>query len=321
MSKIQQIINTMSSQRGRRVLRALRDIAAGDKIPAAALTGYKPGHVFHLKNAALGQAALWINQGTESSCLFVPFGPVNGWGFVSGGHGPISVGSDATEIIYDKDVTTEDIAFVEHGVCDDNDQICAALPGPGTITITATADPTAGIKQYNYAVLRSKIEPGWDIFAAGTYACLTADDTTVAITIAGALAGDIGMATYSVSNDTDIVSDVVMTAGVMTITVDTDPGTDGVHSWDYLVLRKRGSFAPSHYVAYAGIHTSVGGDSVEVITITGALATDIAICKWHTTDDTDTIAKAILTANTLTVTLSDDPGATHKLAYMILRAY
>jgi hypothetical protein len=42
---------------------------------------------------------------------------------------------------------------------------------------------------------------------------------------------------------------------------------------------------------------------------------------YNTTDDTDTIVKAVVAANTLTVTMSADPGATHKLAYMILRAY
>jgi hypothetical protein len=107
----------------------------------------------------------------------------------------------------------------------------------------------------------------------------------------------------------------------MIITCDNDPDTDDTHAWNYVVLRKRGSFKPSHYVAYAGVFTCIGGDNTEVITITGALSTDIAICKWHTTDDTDTFEKAVLTANTLTVVLSDNPGTSHALAYMILREY
>ncbi len=93
------------------------------------------------------------------------------------------------------------------------------------------------------------------------------------------------------------------------------------HIWAYVVLRPRGTFKPSHYVAYAGVHTTVGGAAAEAITVTGAMATDVPIVFYNTTDDTDTIVKAVVTANTLTVTMSADPGATHKLAYMILRAY
>lgn len=295
--------------------------ASGTTVPTSALAGYAVGAEFTKVDAALGQCPKWRNIGSATSCLFVPVGPVIGWGVVTGGHGPVSLGSDATEILYDKDISTGDIAFVEHGVCDDNDQVCGAVVSDGAITLTLTADPTAGAKQYNYMVLRENIVPTWDIFAAGERACLTDDDATVAVTVSGALAGDVAMATFNATDDNDLVSDVVVTAGVVTITVSADPDTDDTHGWDYVVFRKRGSFKPSHYIAYAGVHTTVGGDDTEVITITGALATDIAICKWNTTDDTDTFEKAVLTANTLTVVLSDNPGTTHKLAYMILRAY
>lgn len=320
MSKLNRIINNMPSHRGRRVLDQLYKLQTAESVPASGLKGYEKGQVLRLNNAVLGQAPLWINKGSETSSLFVPFGPSNGYGII-GGHGPISLGGDATEILYDKLIKSGDFGFVEHGVCDDNDQICAILPSDGALTLTLTADPTAGAKQYNWVALQDGVESEWDIFAAGTYDCLTADDTTVAITITGAEAGDIGMACYSVSDDTDLISDVVMTTDTMTITVSADPGTDGTHSWDYVVFRRRGDFKPSHYVAYAGVHTTVGGDTTEVITVTGALATDICLVKWHTTDDTDTIAKAVLTADTITVTLSADPSTAHKLAYMVLRAY
>jgi len=294
---------------------------SGTTVPTSAQSGFAIGAEFIKVNAALGQCPTWRNIGTTSSCLFVPVGPVIGYGIVTGGHGPISVGGDATEIIYDKDISAGDNAFVEHGVCDDNDQVCGAVVADGKITLTLTADPTAGAKQYNYAVLRENIVPEWDIFAAGSRACLGADDATIAVTVTGALAGDIGMATYNATDDNDLVSDVIMSADTMVITASDDPGVDDTHGWDYVVLRKRGSFKPSHYIAYAGIHTTVGGDDTEVITITGALATDIAIVKWNTTDDTDTFEKAVLTDDTLTVVLSDNPGAAHKLSYMILRAY
>jgi hypothetical protein len=295
--------------------------AKGTTVPTSGVAGYAIGCEFVKTNAANGQCPLWRNIGTTSSCLFVPVGPVIGYGIVTGGHGGVSVGGDATELLYDKDISAGDIALVEHGVCDDNDQICGAVVADGLITLTLTADPTSGAKQYNYAVLRQNIEPQWDIFAAGERACLTGDGAAVAVAVPGVLAGDIGMATYNATDDNDLVSDVVCSADVVTITVSADPGADDTHGWDYVVLRKRGSFKPSHYIFAAGIHTTVGGDDTEVITVAGALATDIAIVKWNTTDDTDTFEKAVVTADTITAVLSANPGATHALAYMLLRAY
>lgn len=73
--------------------------------------------------------------------------------------------------------------------------------------------------------------------------------------------------------------------------------------------------------ATAGVHTTVAGSASNTISIPGALATDVAIVKYNTTNDTDNILKSVVTTNTLTVTMSANPGTTHKLAYMLLRAY
>jgi hypothetical protein len=93
------------------------------------------------------------------------------------------------------------------------------------------------------------------------------------------------------------------------------------HSFHYVVLRPCGSFKPSHYIAYAGKHTTVGGAAAEAVTVTGALATDIPIVIYNTTNDTDSILKVVMTANTMTVTCSADPSTAHAFSYMLLRAY
>ena len=90
-----------------------------------------------------------------------------------------------------------------------------------------------------------------------------------------------------------------------------------------MVIRPRGTFKPSHYIAYAGTHTTVGGAAAEAVTITGARATDIPIVVYNTTNDTDSILKVVMTKNTMTmtVTCSADPSTVHAFSYMILRAY
>lgn len=81
------------------------------------------------------------------------------------------------------------------------------------------------------------------------------------------------------------------------------------------------AIAPSHVVKFAGKHTTAGGDATEVITVTGLLTTDVVHVTVQTAGATPrSIVAAVLTANTITVTMSDDPSTDHILAYSVLRA-
>lgn len=77
----------------------------------------------------------------------------------------------------------------------------------------------------------------------------------------------------------------------------------------------------SHVVKYAAQPTTAGGGAAEAITVTGALATDLAFVQMvdDGTNNT-TIVNAVVTADTLTVTFSGDPGADAVINYQILRA-
>lgn len=78
---------------------------------------------------------------------------------------------------------------------------------------------------------------------------------------------------------------------------------------------------PSHVVKYAGKHTTLGGDATEVITVTGLLTTDVVHVTVQTAGGTPrSIVASVLTANTITVTMSGDPSTDHILAYSVLRA-
>jgi hypothetical protein len=324
MSNIQQHINYIADPRARRSIRNLMTAdgfpttEVGPTIPSAGTRGYAAGCEYVLPNASLGQCPRWINLGSKTSSLFVPNGPVLGYGFVAGGGPVTSAGGDTTETISLEGIAMDtDLAVVGHEVSDDNDQIVAAISGEGNITITGSADPSTA-HGYVYGLLRNKCVPMFDIFAAGTHT--TAGGAAAeAITVTGALATDIAFANYSATDDTDTISDVVCSANTVTVTCSADPST--THGLHYMVLRPRGTFKPSHYVAYAGTHTTVGGAAAEAITVTGALATDIPIVVYNTTNDTDSILKAVVTANTLTVTCSADPSTAHAFTYALLRAY
>jgi len=295
-----------------------KSIASGSTVPASGSAGYNPGCTFTKTDVALGQAAQWINMGTAASCLFVPVGPTYGYG-IKLAEGPVtSAGGDTTEVITRSgQILSTDIAIVNHEVSDDNDQIVSAIATDSTITIVGSADPSTA-HGYDYALLRNRCIPEWDIVAAGTHT--TAGGAAAeAITVAGVLATDMAFVNYGATNDTDTISDIVCTNNTITVTCSADPST--VHSLHYVVIRPRGTFKPSHYIAYAGTHQTVGGAAAEAITVTGALATDIPIVIYNTTNDTDSILKAVVTANTLTVTCSADPSSVHAFSYMLLRAY
>ena len=88
-----------------------------------------------------------------------------------------------------------------------------------------------------------------------------------------------------------------------------------------VIMDKDGSRAPSHTIKFAANRTTVGGAAAEAITVTGALITDIPFVTLQN-DGTGnvTIASVALTANTLTITFSANPGNDAIVSYQILRA-
>lgn len=297
----------------------------GTTLPTVGTAGFAFNCRLVLTNAVLGMSAEWRNFGSTTSSLFVPVsGPVNGWGFSQVGS-YYAAGGDATEVlpVYSAMVTS-DLAFVQHGIIDDDDTIAeATIVEPGEITLVASADPTDGAKQYQYMVIRQRVPFQTHLIKlAGTRAALTADDATIAITATGTLATDLAFAQVVVTDDNDTISGVTTAADSIVIKASADPDTDDTHSWDYFVMSPYGLFQPTHYIAYAGNRVAVGGDTTTiVITATGALATDKVLVTHATSDDTDTIDKAVVTADTITLLATADPVTDHSYNWMLLRAY
>lgn len=78
--------------------------------------------------------------------------------------------------------------------------------------------------------------------------------------------------------------------------------------------------APAYFVAYAGSHTTAGGDAAEVISVVGATATDLAFVQLHTEGSSPvTVDAAAAATDAINVTMSADPSTDHVLKYMVLR--
>ena len=291
---------------------------SGNTIPVNATTGFAVGCEFRKDNAALGQCVRWINVGTATSCLFRPHGAVIGYGIAYAG-GPIDCVNGAAAIVVSTAIAKEaDLVFAGHYESDDNDQVQAvATAAKNFATITNSADPLTA-HDYVWVGLRTGCIPGWDIVAAGKYTTV-GGNAAEAITVADALAGDIALVAYGGTDDTDVIRQAVVTAATLTVTMSANPST--AHILYYVVLRPRGAFKPSHYIAYAGTKTCDTGSATQTLAVSGVLATDVVISTWHTSDDADSILKVVPSADLLTWTLSADPLTAHKLNYMVLRAY
>jgi len=331
MSKLQRFINYIADPRARRSIRSIftaggfptREV--GNSIPNTGVGGYAPGCEFILPNASLGQCAKWINIGSETSALFIPDGPVLGYGCAFAG-GPVDLTDDADEtyVALPGVIQQTDYCFASKCITTGADQFKAVVPTSGKdsllIDMAMGTNPTDSMDAY-YAGFRDKCTPEYDIAFAGEYVAVGGDDTTIAITITGLLATDMAFVTPLTTDDADTINLVVCTADTLTITVSVDP--EVAHSYSYMILRKRGTFKPSHYVAYAGQYTALGPDTTAVaITVTGALATDIVIVQCYDSDDDDCFVEAAaMSANTLTMELTNDPVTNHSWSYLVLRAY
>jgi len=289
-----------------------------EQLPAYGSGGFAAGcTLYYGTGLTLGACPVFVNYGTVSACNFIPVSRQYGWGVPLMGTAT-SAGGDTTETIsaYNTDATF-DRAFGGHNTSNDTDNIVSLILTDNTITIVGSADPSTA-HAYNWGVMRQGCLANYDIVFAGTHTTV-GGAAAEAITLTGALANDFGFANYSATNDTDTIAKVVMTANTMTVTCSADPST--AHGFHYAVLRPRGLRQPSHYIAYGGLHTTVGGAAAEAVTVTGALATDIPIVGYSVTDDTDTILKTVMTTDTMTVTCSADPAAAHGFWYLILREY
>jgi hypothetical protein len=318
------IINSIPAKRTSRAIELLYDYVEGTVIPPTGTSGYKIGARFTLTNASAGQSIEWINQGTEASCLFVPVGPVYGYGVAHAGNILNTQTASAETTVSGPMFVNTDIAFAGHIKSNDTDYIksIAIADDSNVLTITDSAADAVGANGYLYGVLRNKCEPGWDVFAAGTQACTAA--TTTAITATGVLATDVGLACYQITDDTDSIVKTVCTANTVTVTHDTTSSTG--HTVGYCVLRPRGTFKPSHYIFAAGGPVTTTADAAGIatndVTIAGALTTDICFAWIHTQGGTIEIARAqVAVAGTLTVQFSADPSTSSAFCYMLLRSY
>lgn len=157
----------------------------------------------------------------------------------------------------------------------------------------------------------------YGIVAAGREATAGSSTTEAVASTMPLSSTDQILAGFSTTNDTDVFNKVIVDGPFsLTTLLSADPST--AHVIDWVAVREGGN--SQFGIFAAGTFTTAGGDAAESITVTGALATDIAVVQVKTRGASPvTLAAAACAANAISVTLSGDPSTDHVLSYMVIR--
>ena len=161
----------------------------------------------------------------------------------------------------------------------------------------------------------------WRFGQAMAAACTNSSATTN-IPVNANFAGSLNptLVTYGAVNASTakrILKCALPVSGVAVLTAGASTATGDI--MNMAVLAKGGGQAPAYDIFAAGI-LSTGTSAAPTATIAGALATDIPLVMKKTTAGTARLVDAaVMTANTLTLTLAAAATVTHDYYYVILR--
>ena len=152
--------------------------------------------------------------------------------------------------------------------------------------------------------------PTWTLVGTSAPGTLALTNTHILVGNASNLATDVAL-----SGDATLANTGALTVAAGAIT------TAKIAAANVTLATLAAGITPSHVVKFAGTSSAFGGGGTSfAITVTGALATDVASAVIRASTTAVAIAKATLTSNTLTITFSADPGTATTIDYSILRA-
>lgn len=171
----------------------------------------------------------------------------------------------------------------------------------------------------------------WLIYTTNGVGFYTYNDATgafVALTGNAGLSSTLSSGNVFVGNASNIATGVAMSGdatmantGALTIAANAIT-TAKILNANVTLAKLAAGITPAAVIKFFGQSTTVGGAAAEAITVTGAVAaTDRAFVQMVDNGTNNvTIVSAVVTANTLTVTFSGDPGADTIINYQLIRA-
>jgi hypothetical protein len=153
----------------------------------------------------------------------------------------------------------------------------------------------------------SKVGDDWSLTASNEQLLLPSAQLFVGNASGVAQARDLsGDATISNTGVLTIANNAITTAKILNANV--------------TLAKLAAGITPSHIIKFAGKENNGGGSATIAITVTGALASDIAFAQVQASTNAVSVQKVTPSADTVTVLLSGDPGAATVISYEVLRA-
>jgi hypothetical protein len=157
-------------------------------------------------------------------------------------------------------------------------------------------------------------------------AVLTLNPITTTAAVTGFLSTTLTNGDIFVGNASNVATGVAMSGDVAITNAGVTTIQPGVVTGSKIAAATVGlsnltsTVAPEAIIKYSAQYTTVGGAAAEAITVTGALSTDLAFVQLvNHGPNTVSVAFAVMTANTLTVTFSANPGTGAIINYQITR--
>lgn len=180
------------------------------------------------------------------------------------------------------------------------------------------------VNEYMKALVATKTSPNatvvtvswFDVSKSGDNWSLTASNEQLLLPSAQLFVGNAsGVAqARALSGDATISNTGVLTIANNAIT------TAKILDANVTLAKLAAGITPSHIIKFAGKENNGGGSATIAITVTGALASDIAFAQVQASTNAVSVQKVTPSADTVTVLLSGDPGAATVISYEVLRA-
>lgn len=136
-----------------------------------------------------------------------------------------------------------------------------------------------------------------------------AEDDATFVTMSGdAILSNVGALT--------IANNAITTAKINASAVTTAKILDA----NVTLAKLAAGITPSHIIKFAGKQNNGGGSATIAITVSGTLTSDVVFANVQASTNAVAVQKVTPTADTVTVLLSGDPGASTVISYQVLRA-
>ena len=188
----------------------------------------------------------------------------------------------------------------------------------------------AAVEALNNGDFQMQTEDLWLIYYAtgiGFYTFNSSTNAFVALTGNAGLSNTLSSGNLFVGNNSNVATGVALSGdatmantGAMTI-ANNAITTAKINAAAVTLAKLAAGITPAAVIKFAAQYTTAGGAAAEAITVTGAVAaTDRAYVQIVDNGTNNvTVLQAVVTANTLTVTFSGNPGADTVINYQLIR--